>query len=392
MSYWSDKRVVVTGGGGFLGTHVVEALRSRRLPARLRGAEPGVRPDARGRSRPLVRRSARRSRRMARRHARGGRGHPSGRAGGRHPGEQGQAGRFLLREPDDGRADHAPRLEAGSAEVRGGRRRLRLSAARADAAQGDELLGRLPAAGERTVLAGQAHAAHPVDRVLATAPLPGDRGAARQHLRPARQLRPGERARGPGAGAQVRRGDREPASQGRGRLGDRARQPRFRLRGRRRAGHPARRRELRAAGAREPVDGTQHQRARGGGAALGASRTSKARSCGTPRVPRASTTAAWTRARRAASWASALPPTCARGWRSQPAGTARTRAALAHSRCRGWRSRRMRRAPLRVHHHRAHGLSSGSAPAGSRCDRRARDRRDGAPASTDGTRCRQKGT
>jgi len=32
MKFWQDQRVVVTGGAGFLGAYVVEALRARGCP------------------------------------------------------------------------------------------------------------------------------------------------------------------------------------------------------------------------------------------------------------------------------------------------------------------------------------------------------------------------
>ena len=89
-TFWQDKRVVVTGGAGFLGSFVVERIprggRARRRPAlaRLRSGRPRGRPPA------ARRRAARR-------------GHPPGGAGRRHRRQPRQPGPLPLRERDDGR-------------------------------------------------------------------------------------------------------------------------------------------------------------------------------------------------------------------------------------------------------------------------------------------------
>ena len=84
-------RALVTGGGGFLGSHLVERLEARR-PRRLRSAPPRLRPDDDGRGgAPL------------RRRAPGARLPPRGR-GRRDRREPRQPRPLLVREPDDGRA------------------------------------------------------------------------------------------------------------------------------------------------------------------------------------------------------------------------------------------------------------------------------------------------
>ena len=42
MSFWADRRVMVTGGAGFLGSRVVEKLGQRGCQYSLRAAQQGL--------------------------------------------------------------------------------------------------------------------------------------------------------------------------------------------------------------------------------------------------------------------------------------------------------------------------------------------------------------
>ena len=94
-AFWRDKRVVVRGGAGFLGSFIVEKLQTPRRDGDLRPAHRRLRP-ARAGCDPAPA---------------GGRAaghHPApGRPGGRHRRQPRAPGRVLLRQPDDGRAADA---------------------------------------------------------------------------------------------------------------------------------------------------------------------------------------------------------------------------------------------------------------------------------------------
>ena len=103
-----DATILVTGGGGFLGSHLVERLRARGRRV-VRPAPRRLRPDPLGRRRAPLRRRRARARL------------PPRRRGRRHRREPREPRPLLVREPDDGRA--RARAVAGSHGVAQARRR-----------------------------------------------------------------------------------------------------------------------------------------------------------------------------------------------------------------------------------------------------------------------------
>ena len=174
--------VLVTGGGGFLGSHLVERLEADGHDVVVpRRAE--VRPDALGRRRAAVPRHAARAR------------VPPCRRGRRHRREPRQPGPLLVREPDDGRARARALPGARRRQARHRRHRLRLSEVRAGAVPRGRPVGRLSRGDERALRRRQE--VDPRRRAgLSRAVRPRlDLPAAGEPLRAARQLRPRNVAR-----------------------------------------------------------------------------------------------------------------------------------------------------------------------------------------------------
>ena len=99
MSFWTDQRVLVTGGSGFLGGHLVGAAQRGAVRAGRRAPEHRVRPSQPRRHRQDVSRDEADA------------GDSSGRGRRRHRRESRAARRVLLRQPDDGRAAPARGVE-----------------------------------------------------------------------------------------------------------------------------------------------------------------------------------------------------------------------------------------------------------------------------------------
>src|SRR5581483_3834127 len=235
-------------------------LAPRRTPARAwrrdRCTAPGrVRPHARARGGPPLRRRAPGARL------------PPGRRGRRDRRQPCEPGPVLVREPADGRE----RARAG-APPRGGealdrRHRLRLPEVRADPVSRGRLLGRFPGGDERALRSREEGAAGRSAGVPGAVRAERDLPAADEPVRPARQLRPRDLARDPGADPEDARVSR------RGRpLGRRLAEPRVPVRRGLRRGVPARGRAIRRTRSRQRRHGRRDDDPRDGGARGGADR------------------------------------------------------------------------------------------------------------------------
>ena len=175
MSYWKNKRVMVTGGQGFLGSHVVEKLKlagctqvciAAHRDFDLSKADQVQRLFHEQRVDVLL--------------------HMAGLVGGIAANKARPADFFYQNlMMNTLTLHHAWQAGVNKVVAAGG---VWLPRTRASAAPGDQLLGRFSSGGECSLLTGQTDVARPVDRLLGPAPPAGDCDCTRQHLWTVRQL------------------------------------------------------------------------------------------------------------------------------------------------------------------------------------------------------------
>ena len=189
-----QERIVVTGGGGFLGRHLQDRLRNEGVPQQqvLVPREHGVRPDTRGRRGSHV--SA----------VEANRGHPPGGPGRRHRREPREPRRVLLRQHGDGPAPDRARAARRAEKVRPGRHDLRLSQVHARALPRGGPLERLSRGDQRPLRHRQEGPAGDAPGLSPAVRPQRHLSAAGEPVRAGRQLRSAVIARHPGLDPQVR--------------------------------------------------------------------------------------------------------------------------------------------------------------------------------------------
>ena len=195
----ADSRILVTGGSGFLGQHILVRARAPGLPLGLRAVTCRLRPDPRsgGPGGPP--------------RIRGGDSHPPGRGGRRNRRQPGGARAVLLREPAYGHDAHgtgAPRRRrkfVGIGTICSYPKYTPVPFSE------EQLWNGYPEETNAAVRHGQEDAARPGPGLPPAVRVQCDSPAAGQPVRPRRQFRPGVVPRDSGARAQVPRGQRSSA-------------------------------------------------------------------------------------------------------------------------------------------------------------------------------------